>query len=325
MPTVVLTHALPGPAASTLRDAGFDVVTLDGDGPPTREAVRAAVAGATGLVTLLSDRVDADLLDAAGPSLKVVANYAVGLDNVDLDACRARGIAVAHTPDVLSDATADMAWALLLAVARRVVEGDALVRSGGWGGWAPDQLLGTSLSGRTFGVVGFGRIGQAAARRATGFGMRVVYAARTPKPEAEAALGARHLPLADLLRTADVVSLHTPGTAETHHLIDAAALASMRAGALLINTARGTVIDEAALVDALRAGTIAGAGLDVFEREPALADGLADLPNVVLAPHLGSATTDTRAEMARMVADAVTAVAGGGTVPHLAVDPPDRP
>lgn len=322
MPTVVLTHALPGPAAATLRDAGFDVVTLDGDGPPTRERLRTAVAGATGLVTLLSDRVDADLLEAAGPSLKVVANYAVGLDNVDLDACRARGVAVAHTPDVLSDATADMAWALLLAVARRVVEGDALVRSGRWGGWAPDQLLGAPLSGRTFGVVGFGRIGQAAARRATGFGMRVAYAARTRKPEAEAALGARHLPLAELLRTADVVSLHTPGTPETHHLIDAAALASMKAGALLINTARGTVIDEAALVEALRAGTIAGAGLDVFEREPALADGLADLPNVVLAPHLGSATTETRAEMARMVADAVVAVADGGTVPHLAVDPP---
>ena len=321
MPTVVLTHALPGPADARLRDAGFDVVTLDADGPPTREAVLDAVAGATGLVTLLSDRVDAALLDAAGPSLRVVANYAVGLDNVDLDACRARGVAVAHTPDVLSDATADMAWALLLAVARRVVEGDALVRSGRWGGWAPDQLLGTSLSGRRFGVVGFGRIGQAAARRATGFGMDVVYAARTPKPEAEAALGAQHLPLETLLRTADVVSLHTPGTPETHHLIDAAALDAMKPTALLINTARGTVIDEAALVAALRSGAIAGAGLDVFEREPALAAGLADLPNVVLAPHLGSATTDTRAEMAGMVADAVIAVAAGGTVPHLAVAP----
>lgn len=318
---IAVTRRLPTIARTMLEEAGFTIRIHDEDDPPSRDALLALVRDADGLISLLSDRVDAALLDAAGPNLRVVANYAVGLDNVDLAACRARGIAVAHTPGVLTDATADLAWALLLAVARRVREGDALVRSGAWSGWSPLQLLGSSLSGRTFGVVGLGRIGAAAAQRARAFGMHVVYAGRTRREREEARLDARFVSMEDLLEGSDVVSLHCPSTPETRHLIDADALARMRSSAILVNTARGEVVDEAALVHALREGVIGGAGLDVFEREPLVHAGLVSLDNVVLAPHLGSATVETRDAMARMVADAMIAVLDGRVVEHLAVPP----
>jgi len=318
---IAVTRRLPVVATELLEGAGLTVRMHDADDPPSREALLSLVEGADGLICLLSDRVDEALLDAAGPGLRVVANYAVGLDNVDLEACRARGIAVAHTPGVLTDATADLAWALLLAVARRVREGDALVRSGGWSGWSPLQLLGTSLAGRTFGVVGLGRIGAAAAQRARGFGMDVVYTGRSRREREEARLEARFVSLEELLEVSDVVSLHCPSTPETRHLIDADALSRMRSSAILVNTARGDVVDEAALVDALREGQIGGAGLDVFEREPLVHEGLVELDNVVLAPHLGSATVETRGAMARMVAEAVIAVLEGGAVEHWAVPP----
>ncbi len=318
---IAVTRRLPVVATELLEGAGLTVRMHDADDPPSREALLSLVDGADGLICLLSDRVDEALLDAAGPGLRVVANYAVGLDNVDLEACRARGVAVAHTPGVLTDATADLAWALLLAVARRVREGDSLVRSGGWSGWSPLQLLGTSLAGRTFGVVGLGRIGAAAAQRARGFGMDVVYTGRSRREREEVRLEARFVPLGELLEVSDVVSLHCPSTPETRHLIDAEALGRMRSSAILVNTARGDVVDEAALVDALREGQIGGAGLDVFEREPVVHEGLVGLENVVLAPHLGSATVETRGAMARMVAEAVIAVLEGGTVEHLAVPP----
>jgi len=318
---IAVTRRLPVVATELLEGAGLTVRMHDADDPPSREALLSLVEGADGLICLLSDRVDEALLDAAGPGLRVVANYAVGLDNVDLEACRARGIAVAHTPGVLTDATADLAWALLLAVARRVREGDALVRSGSWSGWSPLQLLGTTLAGRTFGVVGLGRIGAAAAQRARGFGMDVVYTGRSRRVQEEARLEARFVSLEELLEVSDVVSLHCPSTPETRHLIDVEALARMRSSAILVNTARGDVVDEAALVDALREGQIGGAGLDVFEREPLVHEGLVELDNVVLAPHLGSATVETRGAMARMVAEAVIAVLEGGAVEHWAVPP----
>ena len=321
MSRIAITRRLPDVAFARLRDAGHDVRLHDADTPPSRAELLDLVHGAHGLICLLSDRIDDEVLDAAGPDLKVVANYAVGLDNVDRVACAARDVAVAHTPSVLSEATADQAWALLLAVARKVVEGHRLVASGGWQGWSPLQLLGTELHGRRFGVVGLGRIGQAAARRARGFGMEVVYHARHARPEAEAELAARKVPLSELLETSDVVSLHCPLTDETRHLLDADALARMKPTAILVNTARGEVVDEAALVDALAQGLIAGAGLDVFEREPRLHPRLPALPNVVLAPHLGSATVATRDAMARLVADAVVDVLAGRRPDHLAPAP----
>jgi glyoxylate reductase len=318
MGRIAITRRLPDVALERLRSAGHDVRLHDADDPPTQEELTELVRDVDGIVCLLSDRVDEALLDAAGPRLAVVANYAVGLDNVDLAACARRDVAVAHTPGVLTEATADQAWALLLAVARRVLEGHRMVASGSWHGWSPLQLLGTELHGRRFGVVGLGRIGRAAARRARGFGMEVVYHARSAKPEAEAELPARRLPLDELLATSDVVSLHCPLTDATRHLIDAEALERMKPSAILVNTARGEVVDEAALVDALVRGVIAGAGLDVFEREPRIHPRLPALPNVVLAPHLGSATVATRDAMAVLVADAVIDVLAGRRPANLA-------
>jgi lactate dehydrogenase-like 2-hydroxyacid dehydrogenase len=309
--TVFVTRPLPDPGPASLVAAGLRVVQHPDDRPPTPGELRAGVAGAAALLCLLTDRVDADLLDAAGPGLRIVANLAVGHDNVDVAAAVARGVVVTNTPDVLTEATADLTWALLLAAARRVVEGDALVRSGSWAGWSPTQLLGLPVAGRTLGVVGLGAIGTAVARRARGFGMPVLYCARRPHEDAARELGARRVPLDELLATADVVSVHTPLTPETHHLLDAAALATMKPTAILLNTARGPVVDEAALLDALRDRRIAAAGLDVYEREPTVTAGLAALDNVVLLPHLGSATTGARAAMVRCCCDNIRAVLGG--------------
>jgi glyoxylate reductase len=322
MALVAVTRRLPDVAGDALRAAGHDVRLHDDAAPPRRDQLLQLVAGADAIVSLLSDRIDAEVLDAAGPSLRIVANYAVGLDNVDLDVCRERGVAVAHTPGVLTEATADLAWALVLAAARRVLEGHRLAASGRWTGWAPLQLLGSSLHGRTFGVVGLGRIGTAAARRARGFGMDVVYHARRRHEAAEREVPARRLPLPELLAVADVVSLHCPLTEATRHLIDAEALNRMKPTAVLVNTARGEVVDEAALVEALAEGRLAGAGLDVFEREPRLHPRLPALPNVVLTPHLGSATVATREAMARLAADAVVAVLAGRTADNVVVPPP---
>lgn len=321
MPRVAITRRLPEDGLEPLRSAGYRCEMHDTHEAPSRAELLALVSGVDAVITLLSDRVDDAFLDAAGPQLRVVANYAVGLDNVDLDACTRRGVAVAHTPGVLSEATADLAFALLLAVARRVMEGHRLATSGRWTGWQPLQLLGTSLYGRTFGVIGMGRIGEAAARRAHGFGMEVVYASRSDAPHAEAALGARRLEVDDVLRRSDVVSLHCPLTDDTRHLIDGAALARMKRSAILINTARGEIVDEASLVEALRARHLRGAGLDVYEHEPSIHPGLAGLPNAVLTPHLGSATVDVRTDMARVAADAVVAVLEGRDAPQVARRP----
>jgi glyoxylate reductase len=310
-PVVFVTRPLPEPGVAPLADAGFDVRTNREDRPLSRTELLDGARDADAIVTTLSDRIDADLLDAA-PRLKVVANYAVGFDNVDVAEARRRGVEVTTTPDVLSEATADLAWALLLATARRLGEGERLVRAGEWKGPAPTQLLGQPVGGRTLGIVGMGAIGRAVARRARGFSMPVVYFNRNRVPvEVEQELGARFVALDELLSTADYVSLHAPLNDQSRHLIDAAALARMKPTAVLVNTARGALVDEVELVRALRQRTIAAAGLDVYEREPLLADGLAQLDNVVLSPHVGSATTDTRGAMVRLCIDNVVAVLAG--------------
>jgi glyoxylate reductase len=270
------------------------------------------VAGAEALVPLLHDRIDDQLLEAAGPQLRVVANVAVGYDNVDVPACARRGVVVTNTPGVLTEATADLALSLILMTTRRLGEGERLIRAGTRWSWGMFFLLGTGLQGKTLGIVGLGQIGQAVARRAKAFGMSIVYSGpRRADRMIEAALAATQLPLDELLATADVVTLHCALDERTRHLIDARALARMRRTAFLVNTSRGPVVDEQALVDALRAGKIAGAGLDVYEHEPAVNPGLLELDNVVLLPHLGSATVETRRAMALLAARNAVAVLRG--------------
>ncbi len=277
---------------------------------PRAELLR-AVAAATALVSLVSERVDAELL-AAAPGLRVVANMAVGVDNIDLAACRARGVLVTNTPDVLTETTADLAWALLLAAARRVVEGQKLIEAGGWGAWHPLFMTGQDVHGATLGVIGAGRIGGAVLRRGAGFGMRLVYHNRRRSPELEAATGAVSRSLDELLAESDHVVVCAPLTAETRGLIGARELALMKPTAVFVNVARGPVVDEAALVAALRVGRPWAAGLDVFEREPITADHpLLTLPNVVATPHVGSASVQTRLAMARLaVANALAVLRG---------------
>lgn len=274
--------------------------------PPTREEVVREAAGCTTLLTLVSDPVDGALLDAL-PSVKHVAQIAVGYDNVDVDACESRGVLVTHTPDVLTDATADLTWALLLAVARRVREGEALVRSGRFDGWSPTMLLGMELRGRTLGVFGFGRIGRAVAARARGFGMRVVYCSRSEVPGDEA----ERVSFDELLARSDVLSLHAPLDEATRGRFGAGELSRMKPGAILINTARGPLVDERAIATALDDGPLFGVGLDVYEDEPAVHPSLLSRDDVVLLPHLGSATEAARARMATTaLTDAVRVLEG---------------
>lgn len=309
---IVVTRAIPQAALSLLREGG-DVWVSPHDRPLTDAELYEAVAGADAVVSLLHDRVDGALLDAAGPQLRVVANVAVGYDNVDVAAVTARGVVVTNTPGVLTEATADLAMGLLLAVTRRLGEGERLLRAATPWAWAMDFMLGSGLQNKTLGIVGLGGIGQATARRARAFGMAIAYSGRRrADPAVEEELGgARWMDLDELLSVADVISLHCPLTPETRHLISADALAAMKPTAYLVNTARGPVVDEAALVEALGSRTIAGAGLDVFEREPEVHPGLLELDNVVLAPHLGSATVETRTEMALLAARNALAVLAG--------------
>ena len=260
-----------------------------------------------GLGVQLTTAVDEPLL-ASLPALRIVADYAVGYDNVDLAAAARHGVAVTHTPDVLTDATADLTWALILAVARRLVEADRLARSGEWAGWHPRQLLGKELTGGTLAILGMGRIGEAVARRGLAFGMRIAYWSRSPRPALERELGAERLDLGEALAAADVVSIHLPLTEQTRHLLDAERIALMRSDALLVNTSRGPIVDEDALADALERGRILGAGLDVHEREPEVHPRLAASPRTVLLPHVGSATVATRDRMAQVVARNLLAV-----------------
>jgi glyoxylate reductase len=316
VPRIAVTRRIPEPGLERLRAAG-ELWLSPHDRPLSPAELRDAVGGADALVTLLHDRVDSSLLDAAGDQLRCVANVAVGFDNIDVGAATARGVVVTNTPGVLTDATADLAMALMLAVTRRVGEGERHVRSGKPWSWDMFFMLGMGLTGKTLGVIGLGGIGRAVARRARAFGMTVVYASPRRVPaEVEAELGpARHVALDELLEISDVVTVHSPLTPATHHLIDARALALMRPSAFLVNTARGPVVDEAALVEALRAGALAGAALDVYEREPEVHPGLLELENVVLLPHLGSATIETRTAMAELAAENVIAVLAGRRPP----------
>jgi glyoxylate reductase len=312
---VVVTGKVPDPALELLR-AEHEVDLWDSEEQISREELLGRVAGADALVTLLTERIDAELLDAAGNQLQVVANVAVGYDNVDVDACTDRGVVVTNTPDVLTEATADIAFALVLMATRRLGEAERVIRSGTPWQWGMFYLLGSGLQAKTLGVLGMGAIGQATARRARAFGMDVAYHSRSNcDPAVAAELGARRLELEELLRTADVVSLHCPYGEATHHLIGAEQLALMKGTAYLVNTARGPIVDEAALVEALRSGRIAGAGLDVFEDEPSVHEGLLGLDNVVLLPHLGSATIETRTAMATLAADNALAVLRGEQPP----------
>jgi glyoxylate reductase len=324
-PVVVVTRPLPDPGVNVLEAAGLEVRVNSDDRPLSRAELLALVSDADALLCMLSEPVNAELLDAA-PDLKVVSNYAVGFDNIDVAEARRRGVEVTTTPDVLTEATADLAWALLLAAARRLGEGDRLVRSGEWAGWGPNQLIGQPVGGRRLGIVGMGAIGRAVARRGRGFSMPVVYFNRHRlAPETEAQIGARYVSLDELITTADVISLHAPLNDESRHIIDADAIARMKPTMVIVNTGRGALIDEAALVEALREGRIAAAGLDVYEREPALSEGLTSLDNVVLAPHLGSATTTARAAMVRLCAENIGNVLAGRPAVTPAPGPPLTP
>jgi glyoxylate reductase len=287
-------------------EAACDVERASGESVLAHDELVARVRGKHALISVLTDQVDRAVLQA-GADLRVVANIAVGFNNIDLAAARERGVVVTNTPDVLTEASADFTWALILGITRRLAEGDRLVRRGDWKGWALDFMLGAELRGKQLGIVGFGRIGRAVAQRAAAFGMRVVYASRAVREYA----GAQAMPLDRLLSTSDVVSLHVPLTDETRHLIDQTAFARMKRSAYLINTSRGPVVDEAALAWALRERLISGAALDVYEREPEVHQDLLKLENVLLAPHLASATVETRTAMADLAARNALAVLAG--------------
>ncbi|MCP9464743.1 MAG: D-glycerate dehydrogenase [Nitrospira sp.] len=313
-PTVYVTRLLPAPIMATLRERYRLLTEPAEDEIPSTDDLKAGFAESDAVICMLSDTINEDLLSCA-TKLKIVANYAVGYNNIDLAAASARGIVVTNTPDVLTDATADLAWALMLSVARRVVEGDQWVRTGGWRGWAPTQLLGADIAGKTLGIIGMGRIGQAVAQRAQGFRMRVLYESRRAVTPPQGVAWERR-PLDQLLAEADFVSLHVPLTEATHHLIGAHELSLMKPTAILVNTARGPVVDEEALVAALTTGVIAGAGLDVYEQEPVIHPGLVKLPNVVLLPHVGSGTLETRLRMGRICLDNIEAVLNGRPAPN---------
>lgn len=316
-PRILVTQNIPEDGLAALRKGGEVVFCPHPERPPTREELLGEVKAADALLCLLTDTIDAELLEAA-PRLTIISNMAVGYNNIDVAAATARRIPVTNTPGVLTETTADLTWALLMGVARRIVEGDRYVRAGSFKVWNPTLLLGSDVHGKTLGVIGMGRIGLAVARRARGFGMAILYHnRRRVEASLEAEISARFVSLERLLRSSDFVTLHASLTAETRYLISAKELALMKPTAYLVNTARGPLVDEAALVESLRGGGLAGAALDVYEQEPALATGLAELENVVLTPHIGSASRETRGRMALMAAENIVAALGGKRPPNL--------
>jgi glyoxylate reductase len=305
---VLVTREIPEAGLRLLAD--FDVTVL-AERPPTRDELLEAVRGTSGVLSTATENMDGAVMDAAGEGLRVIANMAVGYDNIDVEAAGERGIVVTNTPGVLDETTADVAFMLVLAAARRLGEGERLLRAGKWEWWGPKQLRGLDVWGKRLGIVGMGRIGRAVARRGRGFGMEILYHNRSRKEDAENELGARYLDLDDLLRESDFVSIHTPLTDETRHLISERELGLMRETAVLVNTSRGPVVDEGALAAALAEGRIFAAGLDVYEEEPKVHPELLELENVVLAPHVGSATIDTRDKMATLAAENLAGVLRG--------------
>jgi len=313
---VLVTRKIPQAGIELLRAQDYDLV-IGGDEPMPRAELLRAFAGQDAILCLLHDAIDEEAIEAAN-GVRVFSNLAVGFNNIDTEACKAHGIRVTNTPDVLTDATADLAWTLLLATARRVVECDKFMREGNYHGWGPLMLLGADVTGQTIGIIGAGRIGRVVAERAKGFRMRILYHDEIAQPhvgEWEKEMGAQHVSLDTLLAESDFVTVHCPLIPETTHLIGAPELKKMKKSAILINDARGPIIDEAALVEALKNGEIAGAGLDVFENEPEMAPGLAELENTVLLPHLGSATHNTRDDMATLAANNLIAVLNGEEPP----------
>ena len=315
MSKVYVTRMLPRPVMEELGRV-CEYAANEEDRPASREELLSGVKGCDGVISMLNDAIDAEVMQAAGPQCRILANYAVGYNNIDLAEARRLGIAVTNTPGVLTDATADLAWALLFAAARRVPEGDRLVRHGSFN-WAPEFMLGADITGRTLGVIGAGRIGLNFARKARGFDMKVIYAGRHRSSEFEAETGGTFVTKEELLRTADFVSLHVTLTPETRHLIGEPELGMMKPTTILINASRGPVVDEKALVCALRERRILAAGLDVYENEPEVEPGLKELDNVVLTPHVGTATVGTRTEMGFMVVRNVAAALAGQEPPNL--------
>ena len=317
MAKVVVTGKIPAVALERLR-AEHTVDAWEDESPIARDELLKRVAGADAIVSLLTEKIDAELLDAAGKQLRSVSNVAVGYNNIDVPACRERNVLVTNTPGVLTDATADIAMALILMSTRRLAEGERVIRAQQPWQWGMFYMLGSSIQGRQLGIVGMGQIGAAVARRARAFGMTIAYTKRSPL-DAETAkeLNATHMELDELLATSDVVSLHCPYSPETHHLMNASTIGKMKKSAYLINTARGPVVDEEALATALQQGKIAGAGLDVFEKEPTVHQALIGLDNAVLIPHLGSATVETRTAMANLAVTNALAVLSGKTAPNL--------
>ena len=305
---VLVTREIPEAGLYLLEDFAVSVLF---ERPPERGELLEAIRGMDGVISTATEKIDCEVLDAAGDDLKVVANMAVGYDNIDVRAARERGVVVTNTPGVLDETTADVAFMLMLAAARRLGEGERLLRAGKWEWWGPKQLRGLDVWGKKLGILGLGRIGQAVARRAKGFGMEILYHSRSRKEDAEKELGARYLELRDLLSESDFISVHTPLTDETRHLIGKEELERMKSGAVLVNTSRGPVVDEGALADALGNGRIFAAGLDVYEEEPRVHPKLLGLENVVLAPHIGSASIETRDKMATLAAENLRSVLRG--------------
>ncbi len=311
MGRIFVTRPIPGVGIGLLEESVHEVEVNGEDRVLERGELLERIRGFDGVLTQMADRVDAEFLDAAGEGLKCVSNYAVGYNNFDVAEAKKRGVVCCNTPGVLTEATADIAWTLLMGVARRVYEGERMVREGRFGVWSPTMLLGGDLVGKTLAVIGAGRIGYAVARRAMGWNMKVMYVSRSVKEDWERDFGAEKVGLREALEGGDFVSVHVPLNEETTHLIGREELGWMKESAYLINTARGPVIDEKALVEVLQAGGIAGAGLDVYEEEPKLAEGLVDCENALLLPHLGSATIFTRSEMGRVAAENLIKVLNG--------------
>lgn len=318
MSKVVVTTKIPRVGIDALEDASFEVVGNPTERLLTGQELKDFVKGADGILCLLLDKICSEIMDAAGKNLKIIANYGVGFDNIDLEAAKKRNILVTNTPSELSSqAVAEFTIGLILAVLKRIVEGDEFARKGNFGGWKPEIFLGENLQEKTLGIVGLGRIGCLVAKMASALGLRVVYNKRNRDSESEKKYGLEYMTLENLLREADIVSLHIPLTKETEHIINSDTLEKMKEGAFLINTARGRVVDEAALVQALKSGKLAGAGLDVYEYEPAINPELCGLPNVVLTPHIASSVREVRDEMAIMAAKNIIEALAGRQPPNL--------
>src|SRR3989344_2153028 len=312
MPKVFITRQIPEEGPKLLKEAGLEVVVAPQNAVISRDALLAAVKGIDALLPLLTDKIDAEVMDASGKQLKIIANYAVGFDNIDVKTAQERRIVVTNTPEVLTETVAEHTFALLLAMAHRIPEGDRFTRAGKYIGWEPMLLLGRDLSHKTLGIIGLGRIGTLVAKHAAkGFDMNVLYYDVKPNADFEKEYGAKFLPLEEVLKRADFVSIHVPLLPSTHHLINGERLKMMKESAYLVNTSRGPVVDEIALVNALRSSNIAGAALDVFENEPKLAPGLTELENIVLTPHTASATIETRGKMSALAAQNIIAVLSG--------------